>query len=70
MVLAIVGPGESEVRFDGLVPLANGKPARDGRTTAYVCERGVCKLPTTEPDEFRRQLLQKNDLPANPPAAE
>jgi uncharacterized protein YyaL (SSP411 family) len=40
----------------GLVPLIRGKVARNGRTTAYVCERGVCKLPTTEVRVFIGQL--------------
>ena len=35
-------------RHAGLVPLIRGKVARKGRATAYVCERGVCLLPTTE----------------------
>ena len=39
-----------------LVPLIKGKVARKGRTTAYVCERGVCQLPTTDVDVFSRQL--------------
>lgn len=31
------------------IALIEGKQATDGRTTAYVCESGVCKLPTTDP---------------------
>jgi len=34
----------------GLKRKLNGKP------TAYVCEQGLCKKPTTEVAEFRRQL--------------
>jgi uncharacterized protein YyaL (SSP411 family) len=40
----------------GLVPLIRGKVARNSRATAYVCERGVCKLPTTEVQVFTEQL--------------
>ena len=32
------------------VPLLKDRPPRDGRATAYVCERFVCKQPVTEPD--------------------
>jgi len=41
-----------------LVPLIRGKTARKGRTTAYVCEAGVCQLPTGDVDVFRRQLAR------------
>ena len=30
--------------------------AIDGRTTAYVCKKGVCKRPTSDPSELARQL--------------
>ena len=38
------------------VPLVEGKLTRDGRATAYVCEGGVCDLPTTDPEVFATQL--------------
>jgi len=38
------------------VPLLAEKRALDGRSTAYVCERGVCALPTHDPDVVIRQL--------------
>ncbi|MDH3525183.1 MAG: thioredoxin domain-containing protein [Acidobacteriota bacterium] len=41
------------------LPLLAGKTARDGKTTAYVCEQRVCQLPTTDVDEFAAQLLSK-----------
>jgi uncharacterized protein YyaL (SSP411 family) len=31
------------------VALLRDRPAKDGRATAYVCERSVCKLPVTDP---------------------
>lgn len=37
------------------VPLAD-KPARDGLPTAYVCELGSCKAPTTDPAVLAAQL--------------
>ncbi|MGH2728684.1 MAG: thioredoxin domain-containing protein, partial [Actinomycetota bacterium] len=38
------------------VPLLRDRPQRDGRATAYVCERFVCKQPVTEPDELAKLL--------------
>jgi hypothetical protein len=37
-------------------PVAEGKLALKGQTTAYVCEKGICKLPTSDPEVFRRQI--------------
>jgi len=37
-------------------PLLQDRPARDGQSTAYVCERFVCQAPTTEPAELLAQL--------------
>jgi hypothetical protein len=39
-----------------LVPWVAQRPAQRGLPTAYVCERQVCQLPTTDPAEFARQL--------------
>jgi len=36
-----------------------GKTARRGQATAYVCERGACELPTTDPEVFAAQLQKK-----------
>jgi len=30
--------------------------AMEGKTTAYVCKRGICKLPTSDPAEFEKQI--------------
>jgi hypothetical protein len=37
-------------------PLLEGKVARDGDPTAYVCEHYACQAPTTDPAELGRQL--------------
>jgi uncharacterized protein YyaL (SSP411 family) len=55
-VLVVATEGEDAERLAKLVPWVEGKPARDGRVTAYVCERRVCRLPTTDPAVFAAQL--------------
>jgi uncharacterized protein YyaL (SSP411 family) len=37
-------------------PLARDRPAQGGKATAYVCVRGACKLPVTDPAELRNLL--------------
>ena len=43
----------------GLVPLIKGKVARNGKTTAYVCEQRVCQRPTTDVAVFTGQLERR-----------
>ena len=38
------------------LPLLHGKRVMDGDATAYVCERGRCELPTSDPRVFAQQL--------------
>jgi hypothetical protein len=39
-----------------LIPLAGEKSAMNGKATAYVCRKGTCDLPTTDPEELGRQV--------------
>jgi uncharacterized protein YyaL (SSP411 family) len=55
-VLATVIGGAPDAELGRLVPLVVEKPPLDGRPTAYVCERRVCKLPTTDASAFAEQL--------------
>jgi uncharacterized protein YyaL (SSP411 family) len=61
-VLAIAVEGADLMAQARLVPLLQGKLALKGRATAYVCERGVCKLPTSDPDVFARQIRSVEPL--------
>jgi uncharacterized protein YyaL (SSP411 family) len=49
----VLAVGRSE---DTAVPLLKDRPQKDGRATAYVCERFVCKQPVTEPQELEQLL--------------
>ncbi|HEY0038106.1 MAG TPA: thioredoxin domain-containing protein [Longimicrobium sp.] len=45
------GGGDEE-----LIPLLRGRTAREGRATAYVCERFACQRPVTDPAALAAQL--------------
>jgi uncharacterized protein YyaL (SSP411 family) len=55
-VLSVVTQGPDLQAHATLVPLLDGKRARGGRVTAYVCEDRVCELPTEDPEVFARQI--------------
>ena len=63
-ILAIAIEGSSLAQQSQLVPLLEGKVAQGGRPTAYVCERGICELPTSDPIVFARQLAKVRRLSA------
>ena len=65
-VVARFEEGAQAQRHARSMPMVRGKVAREGKTTAYVCENGVCQLPTTEVDVFTEQLHKP---PSPPPAA-
>ena len=51
-----VAETEDRASFD-TVPLLRDRIALEGRPTAYVCERFVCKLPVTDPAALAEQLF-------------
>jgi uncharacterized protein YyaL (SSP411 family) len=59
LVASVARADVSEVDFAALAraaPFVEGKVARDGAPTAYVCERGACQLPTHDPAVLASQL--------------
>ena len=57
-VVVTAAAGEEQERFAEVVPFLEGKEPLDGLPTAYVCERHVCQLPTTDVEVFERQLAE------------
>jgi uncharacterized protein YyaL (SSP411 family) len=55
-VLVVAEEGSAERQAS--IPWLADKVARNGRVTAYVCERGSCELPTSDPRVFERQLAK------------
>jgi uncharacterized protein len=50
LVLAVSAPDAGGGAVGGdLVPLLRDRGTRDGAATAYLCERGVCRAPVTDP---------------------
>ena len=55
-VLVVAAQGPDLAGQSKMIPMLEGKIARGGKPTAYVCQSGVCKLPTTEVDAFMEQV--------------
>jgi len=52
----ISGPASAVARAAGVAPLAEARQPVDGRPTAFVCERGACRLPIFDPVSLAGQL--------------
>jgi uncharacterized protein YyaL (SSP411 family) len=52
----VVPEGREQKALARLIPLVGDKVARKGVATAYVCERRVCDLPTSDPEVFAKQI--------------
>jgi hypothetical protein len=66
-VLTVAAEGADLAAQAELIPLLEGKVARNGKATAYVCEQRVCKFPTTDPEVFARQIRQVAPLAGGGP---
>ena len=60
-IVSVVGQGEELDRHARVIPLLKGKQALQNRATAYVCERGICKLPTHDPAVFAQQIARVDE---------
>jgi len=61
-ILSVMAEGKDLVIQSNTIKIAEGKRAIKGKATAYVCELGACKLPTTDIEVFRRQISAQNEL--------
>ncbi len=61
-VLAVVRGGSALAEHARLVPLLAEKRPRDDKPTAYVCKKGYCELPTSDPAVLTRQLMTVEPL--------
>ena len=57
-VFTLTEEGEPLSQRAQVVRVLEGKQALGKRPTAFVCERGRCELPTSDPDTFARQLAK------------
>jgi uncharacterized protein YyaL (SSP411 family) len=66
--IVVTREGPSLAALQRALPIIGEKAALDGRTTAYVCERGRCLRPTSDAAELGRQLDAVHPLgdPASP----
>ena len=55
-VLVVATQGEDQRRKQAVLSLLEGRSARKGLATAYVCRHRTCALPTSDPAVFRGQL--------------
>ncbi len=61
----VVVPEDRIEDLDVFLPLVQAKVTQSGRATAYVCERRVCDLPTTDPEVFAAQIRRVRSLPTS-----
>lgn len=56
--LVVASEGEQMQRAARMVPLLRDKKAEGDRAVAYLCENRSCRRPTSDPEEFYRQLKE------------
>ncbi|HEV2107566.1 MAG TPA: thioredoxin domain-containing protein [Thermomicrobiales bacterium] len=56
--LLIARADPADPTLEALLPLVANRPVKDGRATAYLCERMACLPPVTEPADLAIQLDQ------------
>jgi hypothetical protein len=61
-VITVVEEGEMLARQASVIPLLKDKRALQGKATAYVCEQGICELPTQDATTFADQIAKTEPL--------
>ena|GEM_PF-1981677 len=61
-ILSIVSEGDDLQTQAKVIPLIEGKLAIKGKVTAFVCEKGICELPTNDPVVFAKQIKRIEKL--------
>jgi hypothetical protein len=61
-IFVLATEGDDLAAQSRLVPLLEGKRARNGNATAYVCRGKACDLPTSDPKTFVVQLARVEPL--------
>ncbi|KKK55998.1 hypothetical protein LCGC14_3068930, partial [marine sediment metagenome] len=61
-ILTVVTEGKKLKSHAKFMPLVQSKFAQNGKATAYVCERGICELPTSDPKVFAQQIREVEKL--------
>ena len=61
-ILASAQSGPALQELAEVIPLLAGKKPLGPKPTAYVCERGRCELPTSDPAVFARQIAKTRPL--------
>jgi uncharacterized protein YyaL (SSP411 family) len=59
----MAGTEEELARLAATVPWLADKKALGGKPTAYVCLKGLCKLPARDPETFAKQIAAAKPLP-------
>ncbi len=62
-ILVQVKQGKHTDEISKLIPITKGKTAINNNAVAYVCEKGICMLPSTTAKDFEMQIqqVQKTD---------
>jgi uncharacterized protein YyaL (SSP411 family)/rhodanese-related sulfurtransferase len=55
-ILIQIEQGEHENKIAELIPLVQGKTSINNSVVAYVCEKGICMLPSLTAKDFARQI--------------
>jgi uncharacterized protein YyaL (SSP411 family) len=57
-VVSLIPAAGADKELLAIAPVLEGKTALGGVPTAYVCEYGVCRAPTSDPSRMREQIMQ------------